>query len=282
MSTTDNPGTEPVLSDLLYQDAKSETADTSQVDDSATETETSDEVEAVEESEDTASESDESEDADTDTDVEPLHEVVIDGEAQQVNYKELVNGYQRQADATRKTMAAAEKSKQADAKLAQADEVLKVWSDVSTELDTLIMGDLKEVDWNAVRDSDPSEYLRLKEVEASRQKVITDAIAKRNQIVKQRTEKEAAELHKALKWDDGAKKQADIQRITGYMQEMGITDQVTSHKLMLALDEAAKYRELQKAKAETKKELKLAPKTTKPIKTSKPSAPKSLEDMLYK
>jgi len=150
----------------------------------------------------------------------------------------------------------------------------------------LIMGDVNNIDWDAVRVADPSEYLRLKEVEASRSQVLNDLVAKRNKVVQENTVKESEALHKALGWSDQAKKDADIKLVTGYMQEKGITDQVASHKLMLALHEAAdlsaKAKALEAAKVATLKEVKKAPKTTKPVKTVKQSGPQTLENLLYK
>lgn len=49
---------------------------------------------------------------------EPTFEVTIDGEKKQVTQSELINGYQRQADYTRKTQALADERRQVDAMLA--------------------------------------------------------------------------------------------------------------------------------------------------------------------
>ena len=49
---------------------------------------------------------------------EPAYEVTVDGEKQRVKLSELLSGYQRQADYTRKTQALAEERRQVDAMLA--------------------------------------------------------------------------------------------------------------------------------------------------------------------
>ncbi len=210
------------------------------------------------------------------------NEVTVDGESRKVTRSELIKGYQLESVATKRTMEAAEIKKTAEAKIAHVDESIKVLGDIEGEINSLILADVNNIDWDALRESDVSEYLRMKDVAASKQKVLSDLVAKRNQLVKQKTDEEASALHKALGWSDSAKKQADVDQITGYMQENDITEQVTSHKLMRALLDAAKYQKLQKGKTVALKEVRKAPKTTKPQKSEKPEAPKSYADLMYK
>lgn len=56
--------------------------------------------------------------ADSSEQEEPAYEVTVDGEKQRVKLSELLSGYQRQADYTRKTQALAEERRQVDAMLA--------------------------------------------------------------------------------------------------------------------------------------------------------------------
>lgn len=282
MTTTDNPATEPVLSDLLYKDH-------TPVEETESPTETQETSEDVVEDAESTKEVESASDTDAtvdDSEAEPDEELfdVTDGDKPlKVSRKELVDSYRRQSDYTRKTKVLAEDRKVVEVEKAKVDETVKVLSDIHDEVQSLIMGDLKQVDWDAVRTTDPSEYLRLKEVQSAREKTLGELVTKRNQVIKAKTDAESIELHKALGWnDDAKKKQADIDAITSFVQERGITDQVTSHKLMLAILDAANYHKLQKAQAETLEELKKAPKTTKPVKNTKPAQPKSLEDMLYK
>jgi hypothetical protein len=280
MPPTDNPATEPVLSDLLYNDhAVTETP-------RPTEPATT-EKEAVEDAESTMEvESPSDTDATVDDpDAEPGEELfdVTDGDTPlKVNRKELIDSYKRQADYTKKTQAVAEDRKVVEAEKARVLSEAKVLTDIQTEIDALIMGDLNQVDWDAVRTTDPSEYLRLKEVEVKRKDALAGLVEKRNQVVRANTAAEGDALHKALNWSDAAKKSKDIDTIVEFCREQGITEQVTSHKLMLAILDAAKYQALEKAKVETLKEVKLAPKTTKPKPTPKTPAPKRLEDLFYK
>lgn len=216
----------------------------------------------------------------------PEYDVTLDGESRKVTRSELIKGYQLESVATKRTMEAAEVRKTAEAKIAQADEALTVLTDIQGEISSLLLGDVKNIDWDALRESDVSEYLRLKDVAAQKEKVVGDLIAKRNQLMKQKTDQEADALHKVLGWSDTAKKQGDIALITGFLTDNGISQQITDHKLMAAIlkeaGDAAKYRKLQEDKAVVLKEVRKAPNTTKPTKIPKPEAPKTYADLMYK
>lgn len=271
----------PVLSDLLYRDATPEKAPAGSTEtEEAAQTVEADEVKTeVSEQSDEQTDNPQSDDEESE---EPAdYDVTVDGESRKVTRSELIKGYQLESAATKKTMAAAEIKKAAEAKISQADAAIQVLGDIEGEIKSLIMGDVKNIDWDALRESDVSEYLRLKDVVASKEKVLGEMVVKRNQLIQQKTNDEAIALHTALGWSDAAKKQADIDQIMGYMQESGITEQVTSHKLMQTILDAAKYRKLQQSKIEVLKEVKKAPKTTKPTKVAKTAAPKSIEDLMY-
>jgi hypothetical protein len=267
-------------SDLFYAKTEPETP--------LTESSEADEVEDTEEKEEASEESEESgeqqdnEEASEEVSEElPEYDVTVDGESRKVTRSELIKGYQLEADATKKTMAAAELSKTAEAKIAQADEALKVLGDIQGEIESLIMADAKSIDWDMLRESDTPEYLRMKEVVAERQSAINNLVAKRNEVVAEKVREESEALHKALGWSDAAKRQADIDELTGYMTEAGITEQVTSHKLMLTMLEASKYRKLMATKKAVLKEVKQAPKTTKPVRTTKAAPEKTAAELFY-
>jgi hypothetical protein len=223
------------------------------------------------------------ENSDDEVSEEPAeYEVTVDGASRKVTRSELIKGYQLESAATKKTMEAAEIRKAAEAKSAQAEENLRVLTDIHGELESLILGDTKGIDWDALRESDVSEYLRLKEVVDKRSKALSDAVAKRNELMKQKITSETIALHKALGWSDAAKEKADTGLIMGYLQEHGITDQVTNHKLYLAILDAVKYQKLQASKPAVLKEVRKAPKSTTPAKTTKSPEPKSYADLMYK
>lgn len=284
--TADTPSEPVEISELMYADdtpaADLKEAPKTEVESVTVESKADEDEETADELEE-SSESDETEEETPEQEgEEPADFEVPDGDKViKVTRAELIKGYQRQADYTRKTTAIAEDRKAVQAEKARIEETAKVLTDINGELESLIMGDVQNIDWDQLRDSDVSEFLRMKEVVAAKQSRFGELVAKRDQIVKQKTDAEGVALHEALGWSDAAKRQSDIETLDGYMQANGITEQVTSHKLMKAILAAAKYEKLQAKKAATLKEVKLAPKTTKPAKIAKATAPKSAEDLMY-
>lgn len=286
MSTTDNP-VEPVkdMAERMYGESLIEEpaeVEPTEIEEEAEEEAPEDTDAEVDAEEDPDAEQSETDDTDGDDDAEPAGDDFVEEiNGKKVNRKELREGYLRQSDYTRKTTEVAEERKAVAAKQAEVDKVAEILGDIQTEIQTLVMGDVQNVDWDSVRISDPSEYLRLKEVEAARSKKLAGLVEKRNQVVNAKIAEEGKALHEALGWKDAAKKQADIEAINGYLQEQGITETVTSHKLMLAIHKAAMHDRFQRDKVKTLKEVKKAPKVTKPVKQVKKPEPTTLLDRMY-
>lgn len=269
---------ESALSDLLYKTVEEQPPTEAVTEEEAPEVE---ETEVEEESEQSDEDQSETEETDESEETEAVFTVKVRGEEKQVNQKELINGYQRAEDYAIATRELKEQQKVVTETKTKADEALKLLGDIAGEVQTLVMGDVNNVNWDELRTTDPSEYLRMKEVVAAREKALAEIVKKRNAIAEAKTVQESEALHKALSWSDPAKKEADIKAITDFMTAEGITETVTSHKLMLAILNAAKYRELQATKKKVIKEVKQAPKTTKPVKVTKAPAPKTLAERLY-
>lgn len=274
--------TEKVLSDLLYNDpvAKEPTPTEAEVVEEPVVEEQQEETPEIEETEGETSEAEETTD-EIDEETEPSYTVKVRGEEKTVNLKELKNGYQRNEDYAIATRELKEKEKVVLERTTKADETLKVLNDITGELDALIMADAKNINWDELRQSDTAEYLRLKEVVDERKKTLSGLVEKRNKLIQEKIAAETTALHQALGWNDAAKQEADIKTITEYMTSEGITEQVTSSKLMTSILKAAKYDQLQKTRKEATKEVKTPPKVTKPVPKPKQPAPKSLEDRLY-
>lgn len=281
------PENEPTLGDLLYSSESTEEALDESTESEEVEQTVEDEVEeSTEESEDAGEQTEGEQTGEEASEELPEHEVIVDGESRKVTRSELIKGYQLESVATKRTMEAAEIKKTAEAKITQADETLKVLGDITSEINSLILGDAKNIDWDALRETDVSEYLRQKEEVAKKEKVLNDLVTKRNQLVQQKTTEESNALHQALGWSDQAKKQADIEQITSFLSENGISQQITDHKLMAAIlkesSDAAKYRKLQEGKEVALKEVRKAPKTTKPTKITKTEQPQTYAELMYK
>jgi hypothetical protein len=122
---------------------------------------TSAEAEPSEQSEDEPAEIDEvAEDEPNDEPAQPpKHRVKINGEDQEVTLDELLKGYSRTADYTRKTQEAAEVRKRAEAEetAAKADraKIALQLGQLSAALEAM---EPAEPDWDSLRQGDPAEY----------------------------------------------------------------------------------------------------------------------------
>jgi len=130
-------------------------------------------------SEDDDQAEDEAEGGDTDEaddveDGEDLHTVVVDGEEKQIPYEELVLGYQRQADYTKKTIELANERKALQAEKAQVADLPRVKeffqqqgtrfeNNAGLVLAAFEKGFMPAVPNEELRKTNPSEYLLQKE-----------------------------------------------------------------------------------------------------------------------
>lgn len=239
------------------------------------------EAEQVEETGETDTEDTEEEESG-----EPEEEVVIDGKPEKVTKAELIKGYQRQADYTRKTQAVAEERKALEADRAKVDESVKAMAAIEANIKELVMGDLSSINWDELRDTDPSEYLRMKEVVQGREGALKQLSEQRAKLESEQIAKETALLHKALEWDNAetgkTKQEADMKLLHEQFGDSPALAKAKDAETVLAFVEAAKYRQLQKEKAEVKRELKKVPKASKSVKPAAKADESNWLDSFYK
>lgn len=241
-----------------------------------------DDGQEAEEAEESEAETEDSEDGEGG---EPEYEVIVDGKAEKVNKTELIKGYQRQADYTRKTQALGKEREEVKVEKAKLTESLESLSAIESELEQLVMGDLSNINWSELRDTDPSEYLRMKEVVEARKGTLKQLSEKRKALEMEQASKEQVALHKALGWDaeDGnLKREADIKLLNDQFGNSPALAKAKDADTVIAFIEAAKYRQLQKQKAEVKKELRKVPKTNKSVKPTKKANESNWIDDFYK
>lgn len=230
----------------------------------------SEEVEEESEAEEVEEAEEESEESETEESEEEqaAYEITVDGQSQEVTLEELLSGYQRQADYTRKTQAVADQRKQLEDQGSQVAETLKGLEQSKKQLAELLETSQSAVDWDELRDTDPSEYLRQKELIDKRQNALKQASDDVQKATQLNAQKEAAMLfEKVPTWNDPKQRDADRERITAYLGELGFAENEyssTDHRLVLALLDGAKYKEMQKKSASVVKKIKKAPKVTKP------------------
>jgi len=148
---------------------------------------------------------DDEEDGEEETEVEeveeqPVYRVTVDGEEIEVTQDELLNGYSRQQDYTRKTQELANQRKtieQQAQELAQRDAI---YAQLLPKMEAQLKGELvNEPDWDSLYNDDPIAFVRekqlwdekkekLKAAEAEQQRLQQEAYAKQQEQIAQQVQ----------------------------------------------------------------------------------------------
>jgi hypothetical protein len=183
------------------------------------------------------------------------HTVKVDGEEYEVTLDELRNGYQRQADYTRKAQSLAEQRKAYEANLEAVSKERQQYSQVLENMgqyQNMELSRFQNVNWQELKDSDPMEYME-KRIEFQDAKDQIVQIKNEQQRVHQQTNVEYAErLTNVVK--DEAEKLSQIlpqyagpdsslrDELRGYALGQGFSEQdidgITDHRVVLVLHKA--------------------------------------------
>lgn len=190
------------------------------------------------------------------------------GEEVTVPLTELLAGYTRQSDYTRKTKALAEKqtalesvSRDYEAQAKALEGVRAEYQERLSRLDEALRESQGEPDWDALQAADPIEfatqYARWQVKQQRRQAVQeelqrTRAAAEESQTAAKArlVERETQKLLEAIPdWKDEAKARTDGARIKSYAATLGFTTEDLApaqqdHRLVRLLHDAARYHEL--------------------------------------
>lgn len=209
-------------------------------------------------------ESEEGEGAETGEEEAEYEVTLPGGEKTKVPLSELIRGYSREADYTRKTQALAEFRRAEEARLdAEAQRVATVYGRKLEALELALREmEPQEPDWDTLRREDPAEFAaqfaehqrhreRKAAVQAERARVQQELAEAQERRLAAVLETERAKLIEAIpEWQDpavaseGKKRLADYAtRTYGYTPED--LSQVYDHRLMVILDKARRYDELQ-------------------------------------
>ena len=257
------PGTIQSTQDVFEQMLAAEEGENEQL-----ETEATDEgEEAVEASADEADvEAVEEPEGDEDADEAPTaaqtFRVKVDGEEVEVPLDELLKGYSRTADYTRKTQAIAEARKNAEAEAAQAREERQRYAQTLQVLEAqLKAAQPPEIDWDRLYQENPVEWVRQRElvrtrqeqqawVENQRRALAEKQALEEQQVAEQTLEVERSKLLEQLpEWRDATKARAEKAKIVSYATEkLGFTTDEISDlydaRAVLALRKAMLYDEV--------------------------------------
>ncbi len=234
--------------------------------------EESEEEEEAEEAEEESEEPDEEEE-------EALYAVTVNGKEREVSLDELLSGYSRQSDYTRKTQELSEERKQMES-LGQRynSEVAQIQSERQQYMMNLqqiiesATGDLQQfstVDWASLKESDPIEYVtKREEFRESQEKI--QAIQHQHEYARQKHLNEEETLkktvvreeHKKLvesmpEWGEPEVQKKLASDLKSYCIEQGFTSeelsQLVDHRSVIVLLKALKYDQMQNADVKSKK-----------------------------
>jgi len=226
-------------------------------------------------SEEIVQETSESEDIQENSE-EPIYTVTIDGTDFEVTQDELIQGYQRNADYTRKTQElAAEKAQSSDfverskkdveQKIARLDELNK-------SAQVQLQQEYAQIDFEKLYDEDPVEAARLEHKMRKKNEQLQQVQQQTNQLQMEEFQKYLDEQQKQLniKVPEMNHPEQGTQfrkQMRDYLSNMGFKgqeiDSIYDHRYVMLVKDAMNYRNLQKAKPEIKKKAVNAPKVVR-------------------
>lgn len=232
------------------------------------ETEVVDEGEEALEASDGESEADSEEvteseeDADEAPQASQTFRVKVDGEEIEVPLDELLKGYSRTADYTRKTQAIAEARKQAEVELEVARQERQRYAQTLEALDAQLRSlQPPEIDWDRLYQENPVEWVRQRELQRTRQEQTAWVQAQKSALVQRQQQEEQAQAEQTLEveraklmeslpeWRDVEKARAEKAKIVEYATgKLGFSveeiSDVYDARAVLALRKAMLYDEL--------------------------------------
>lgn len=224
------------------------------------------EVESEDEYSDELEASEEVETEDEGEEQEPVdwHTVKVDGEEMQVTLDEALKGYQRDADYRKKTMTLAE-----ERKTVQADKD-RIGSLINS-VDSFIKSEQESIDWDALKQDNPEQYIAKREALQEAEQVKQAAIAEQQKNYQETVDRETTALVEAMGGNDvwsQDQRNTDLKLAGEYLKEKGVSDKdiesITDHRLWTIIFDAAKAQKFKTTEAKVKEQVRKAPKSVKP------------------
>jgi hypothetical protein len=229
--------------------------------------------EAEETSEEVGSDDEESEDE------APRDEkfiVKVDGKEIEVPKEELIRGYQREADYTRKTQKLAEERKLVESEFQQVRGEREQYAQVLGQLQNKLREfEPPEPDWNRLEVENPTEYARqwTSHQRRQQQKFAVQAeqarlqqlyqVESQKQIQNVLAQETAVLKEKIPEWNSPEKAKAEGKALLEYGQNLGFTEQelnsISDSRALLALHKAWKYDQMMSKRPEFQAKIKKAP-----------------------
>ena len=202
---------------------------------------------------------------------ETLYDVTVNGINQKVNLNELMKGYSRESDYTKKTMDLSNQRKEVESlqdDLKKEFEAVKSSRNQYAEQLQVLTQNLQQqeqnIDWDNLYQTDPAEYVKLKAESDKKKEALNLAQQEQMRIQQeQRSEQEKvyneyiAKERKILAeklpvYADKNKSAEFTKRLSSFAKESGYTDQeiamMVDHRAVLLLADAYRYNQLKKTK----------------------------------
>ena len=174
------------------------------------------------------------EDGEEETEVEeveeqPVYRVTVDGSEIEVTQDELINGYSRQQDYTRKTQELANQRKTIEQQAQELQQRDAIYAQLLPKMEAQLQGELvNEPDWDSLYNDDPIAFVRekqiwdekkekLKAAEAEQQRLQQEAYAKQQeQLAQQEQEGQQKILEIITEWKNAEVAQKEKLAIRDY------------------------------------------------------------------
>ena len=193
--------------------------------------------------------------------------VRVDGEEVEVSIDELLSGYSRTQDYTRKTMALADQRKSLEGELEQIRQERAQLTSVLDQID--VQDQEQEPNWEALYQQDPQQWAvqremwrtkqeRKRALVEEKQRLLQAQEADKQRIVAEFVQQEQGKLTEVLpQWRDSKVAKAEKAKVADYAKKIGFTDQEISqfydHRAVTTLYKAMKFDELQSGKPQAKR-----------------------------
>jgi len=230
------------------------------------------EDESLEEESEEGEEAEEAEEEseETDGEEEELYAVTVNGKEVAVPLDELLSGYSRQSDYTRKTQEIAgerkgmeELQQQYNSHVAQIQQERQQYVDALTNIISSQGSELEKysnIDWDTLRESDPIEYVTAKEqyreaqervqgMQHQQQQAAQTQQAEMQKAHHQMVQVERGKLTEVLpEWGDSEKQKELSANLQSYAKDQGFSQQelnsLVDHRSVLVLLKAQKIRSI--------------------------------------
>lgn len=252
-----------------------------------TESHESDQVEAQAEGQYESSEnenygSEESEETEQEQE-QPKYRVKVDGQEYEVTQDELVKGYQREADYTKKTQTLAEQRKAVEAEksaVEQAKHLRDTYAQRLQIIEQALRSQTPSEDLDALKEVDPIGYAVKVAEKSEKEKQLNAIRAEQNRIAQMQQSEQAEQLQRVVaqeaeklvkflpEYADPEKGEQVRSNIRKYAESIGFQadelSKVYDSRAVLTLYKAMQYDKLMSNKGEVTKKVGQAPKMIKP------------------